>query len=186
MSHSVQQLLEMNNRQRREVLLDGHPIDPSALDDSEYRGVSMGLPAFMDKLLWKTFMKTFHRDPESGVLRGWNVRLVQTGLDGPIEPMRKGEERLTFGHYVVGPAEGVSMPVDCPQALYLDYRNAGNALFDPGGYAAAPLVALNEGSADLLLGLELVHAGPLKFALPSYWTLERIGPLSHVVAPPRG
>jgi len=61
------------------ALRAGHPIDEHALDDAEYQGISVGLPKFVERFTWKTFTKTFHRDPATGELRGWNVRMEQTG-----------------------------------------------------------------------------------------------------------
>ncbi|RLB64229.1 MAG: hypothetical protein DRI90_05055, partial [Deltaproteobacteria bacterium] len=62
-----------------DLLTSGHSIDPRQLDDVEYRGISLGLPAIVEKLTWKKFKKVFHRDPATGVLRGWNVRMEQNG-----------------------------------------------------------------------------------------------------------
>ena len=53
------------------------------------RGTSLGLPALVEKLTWKTFQKTFYRDPRTGRLLGWNVRLEQDGLDAPSRPRLK-------------------------------------------------------------------------------------------------
>lgn len=150
----IKRFLEMSGRELRAALDAGHPIDPSALDDSRYRGISLGLPAFVDRLFWKTFEKTFHRDGDA--LRGWNVRLEQTGLDGPIEAMRKGELPKTFGHYTVREGSG---------RLELVY-----------GAMVDPLVALEEGDVTWLLG----RSDLLGIPTPSYFLLERIGELTYV------
>jgi hypothetical protein len=185
-SLSLSDLLAMNNRQLAEVMQRSYPIDTTSLDDTCYMGVDLSLPDVLHKLLWQTFRKTFHRDPETGELRGWNVRVEQTGWDRPITPMtdRKGRQ-LTFGHYQVLPAAGLNFPRHWTGSCYLDYRHAGNTLFDFMNFGYCPLVAVNEGSSELLLGWEVFKVGPAMLALPDYWVLKREGPLADVVPPPR-
>src|SRR5271165_2188857 len=91
----------MRRKDLAAALREGHAIDPSALDDSEYRGISLGLPAWMERLSWKTFQKTFHRDPRTGQLRGWNVRVEQRGLDACSVPRLRKGAAWSFGHYRV-------------------------------------------------------------------------------------
>ena len=64
-------------------MLAGHPVDPAQLEGWVYRGTSLGLPSLVERLTWKTFQKAFWRDPATGRLLGWNVRLEQDGLDAP-------------------------------------------------------------------------------------------------------
>jgi len=144
-------LLAMRRPQLAAALRGGHPIDPAALDDTAYRGISLGLPRWAERLSWKTFQKTFHRDPGSGALRGWNVRVEQRGLDAASVALVRRGEPFTFGPYVV----------------------------------RDPIVALNEGSVELLLGWSYVDLGLLRVPTPSFFLLEREGPLAHVVAAPR-
>ena len=90
---SRDEVLSMKRGALATTLRQGHAIDPRALDDSQYRGISLGLPAWFERLTWKTFQKTFHRDPRTGVLRGWNVRVEQRGLDAPsVARVRKAWE----------------------------------------------------------------------------------------------
>jgi hypothetical protein len=168
---SVRDVLDLSRRELAELLAGGHPIDAEALDDTEYRGVSLGLGRLIEALTWKTFAKTFHRDPETGRLRGWNVRLAQTGLDGPIEPRR------TFGHYEVVGATERSVPTKWRAGLLLDYAAPGNGRFDPIRLVRDPLVALEAGSPDLLLGATYLQVGRLTIPTPSFFVLERLGPL---------
>ncbi len=184
-SLTPEKLFEMSGQELANVMAGGHPIDPRELDDSEYRGVSLNLPKIFDTLLWQTFMKTFHRDPSTGALRGWNVRLEQTGLNGPCIPKTKRGQPFTFGHYRVLEAKGRRMPRPWDQALYLEYNTAGNTLSDPARWAGCPLVAVNLGNADLLLCWDFLQLGPLQIPTPSYWSLERVGRLSHQASPPR-
>jgi hypothetical protein len=167
-------LLTMNRKQLERLLEQGHAVDPSELDDTEYCGVSLGLPAFVERLTWKKFKKVFHRDGE--VLRGWNVRLQQNGLGAPWLPLMKGSEPRTFGHFRV---------VDDSGTLLLDYGKGNNHRLDPIGALRDPLVALNEGSTELLLGGSYLDLGFARVGTPSFFSLRRDVPLGHRVSPPR-
>lgn len=179
-------LLRMPNRARHAVMCRGFPLDLGQLAGVAYRGVDLSLPGWMHRLLWLTFVKTFVRDEVSGGLRGWNVRIEQTGIEGPIVPMRRPDGRArTFGHYVVREAGGLRFPRGWAGTHFLDYRCAGNMRLDPAGSATAPLVAVNEGDMSLLLGWEIVNFGPLQIPLPDYWALVRLGPVEEVAPVPR-
>ena len=174
-------LLAMGPRALAEVLRAGHPIDTAALDDSVYRGISLGIPAWVEALAWKTFVKTFHRDGD--VLRGWNVRLDQTGLDGEVTYQRtRAGAPKSFGHFEVVPA-GPEPHGDHAGPL-IHYGRGRNARLDPIGRLRDPIVALEPGSVDRLLGWSWIDLG-LPIWTPSYFLLERIGALDHRAAPPR-
>jgi hypothetical protein len=175
--------LSRSRGELRSMLERGHAIDPRALDDSEYRGVSLGLPAPIVRATWLTFRKTFHRDPETGALRGWNVRMKQTGLDGPREPMvdAQGKPRV-FGFYGVREGRDYGdMPVAARHGLVIDYGlDDHNAKLDPIRRGRDPLVALDEGSVERLLGWTYFDVGFARVGTPSFFLLEREGPLSYV------
>lgn len=175
-------LLAMKPKELGAALRAGHPIDPSALDDTVYRGISLGLPAWVDKLAWKTFVKTFCRDGD--VLRGWNVRLEQTGLDGELvyQRTRDGAPK-SFGHFRV--IDAGEAPHGAHRGLLIDYGQGGNALFDPIRFLRDPVVALEPGSVDRLLGWSWLDLG-VALSTPSYFLLERQIPLDHRAEPPRG
>lgn len=180
------EILAMPRAALMRLLRQGHPIDPAGLDDTEYRGVSLGLPALVERLTWKTFQKTFHRDPATGRLRGWNVRLEQRGLDASSVPLRKGGEPVTFGHYRVVPLDPARAPRGLGAGLLIDYGLGGNARLDPVALMRDPLVAVHAGSVELLLGWSWIELGPLQLGTPSFFTLERERALTHRVSPPRG
>ena len=181
----VEELLGMKRKQLMEVLCAGHPIDPSELDDMEYKGISLGLPRWVEKLSWKKFKKTFHRDPDTGELRGWNVRIEQNAMDEPWVPMKRGDGLKTFGHYQVVDPAGYRMPKLDNRGLLIDYGLGDNGRFDPMKRMRDPLVAVNEGSSELLLGWSYVDLGFMRLGTPSFFSLERDIPLSHRVVPPR-
>ena len=178
-------LRSLSGKGLRALLAQGHPVDPATLDNSQYRGVSLGIPQWVEKLAWTTFMKTFHRDPKTGALRGWNVRLEQTGLGSPIEYMhtRNGEPK-TFGHFEVVDANPATMPAGCAAGLLIHYGRGGNGRLDPIRCLRDPLVSLMPDSTDRLLGASYLDLG-FRFMTPSYFLLERLGPLDHVAHSPR-
>jgi hypothetical protein len=182
---TLDDLLAMSNAGRRAVVMTAHPLDPAALVGSMYRGIDLSLPPIGNKILWKTFRKTFVRDRDDGPVRGWNVRMEQTGWDGPGKPMtdRQGKA-ITFGHYQVRSARGLAFPGGWVGADYLDYTVAGNPWYDPAGLGYTPLVAVNEGDMDLLLGWEIFKVGPVFIPIPDFWALRKEGPLDEVVPVP--
>lgn len=183
---TLDDLMNMNSEALHRVLLAGHPLDPEALAGREYLGVDLSLPGWARKLLWHTFRKTFYKNPATGEVRGWNVRMEQLGVDGPRIPLQSWRgEPVTFGHYVVRSAAGIPFPGGYRGGHFLDYGWAGNAPLDPARLGFTPLVAVNEGSQDLLLGWEIFRVGPRFLPMPLYWALRHEGPLSSIVQPPR-
>jgi len=175
----------MSKRELARAFAAGHPFAPSRLDDTEYKGTSLGLPAFVEKLTWKKFKKVFCRDTERGVLRGWNVRLEQNALDEPCIPKTKRGKSMTFGHYVVVDAGERRMPVPGHPRVLLDYGQGRNAAFDFMRFVRDPLVAVNEDDTTLLLGCMYIEVGPLRLPTPSYFTLELDGEITERVPTPR-
>lgn len=183
---TLDDLMRMRGGELLDVMRAGHPLDLQAMADTQYLGVDLSLPRVGQRLLWQTFRKTFHRDPAVDGLRGWNVRMEQHGVDGPAIPLRdRRGEALTFGHYRVRSAAGESFPHGWKGAHFLDYGSAGNTFFDAARVGYTPLVAVNAGSAELLLGWEVVRIAGVKLPLPLYWALRLQGPLEQVVAVPR-
>jgi len=182
---TLDDLLRMPLAALRKAIRDGYAIDPEALVDTEYRGTSLGLPAFVDRIAWKTFQKTFHRDPNTGILRGWNVRVEQRGIGAESVALQKSGRPVTFGHYHVRSMEGVKPPWPVGPGLLLDYAVAGNPRLDPTSRVKDPIVALQPGDVDLLLGVMWLDLGPLQAPTPSFFALERERPLTYIAKPPR-
>lgn len=168
-----------------ELLRRGHAIDEDALAGHEYRGVSLGLPRFVEKLTWTKFRKAFHRDAEGGPLRGWNVRLEQNGLDAPDRPKRRRGEPFCFGHFAVRPLAAYALGryrgrrVAVPEGLMLDYGRGGNGL-DPIRFLRDPIVAVRADDPTLLFGWSYLDLGIRRLPTPSFFTLERAGRITHV------
>ena len=177
-------LLAMDADALHAIVARAHPLDPDALAGSQYFGVDLSLPPWVNKLLWKTFRKAFFRDPETGAIRGWNVRMEQQGIDGPRVPKKNRDgSDLTFAHYELQSAEGRAFPRGWTGAHFLNYGVPGNPFGENLGYT--PLVAVNAGDSSLLLGWEVFKLGSMFVPLRDYWALVREGPVDAVV-PSRG
>ncbi len=183
---TLNDLLGLDGPQLHRIIDAGLPVDADAVANTQYLGVDLSLPSVLSRLLWKTFRKTFYQDPEAGVLRGWNVRMEQRGVEAEQVPMTdpKGGA-ITFGHYHLRSASGLKFPRDWSGGSFLDYTVAGNLWMDVARLGYTPLVAVNRGCSDLLLGWEVFRLGPGFLPLPLYWALQLDGPLEEVVPVPR-
>lgn len=160
----------------------GFAIDPARLDDTEYHGVALGLPRFVERLTWKTFKKVFKRDPVTGKLRGWNVAVEQQGVDGPFIDRRKNGQRVIYGPYEVHDAKDYVVPGPYDHGLMIDYGAAARGL-DVQRLIRDPLVSLQEGAVDLLLGYSYVELGLGRLRTPTYFALLRGHPLTYDAYP---
>lgn len=172
-----------SNRELRRRLLAGHPVDPSAIEGWAYRGTSIGLPGFIECLTWKTFQKTFWRDPLTGRLLGWNVRLEQDGpahpAGAPSRPRMKGDRPLCCWHYEVIEPRGVAMPAGFDRGLIIDYGRGHAPTLDMR-FIKDPLVAVEPGNNDLLLGVSYAVVLGACIVTPTWFTLEREHPVAFV------
>ena len=174
-------LRHATRRELRERLLAGHPVDPAALEGWAFRGTALGLPGFVERVSWKTFQKTFWREPASGRLLGWNVRLHQDGVDAPSRAIeRRGEPWCTWFYEVVD--GGVPAPAGFDRGLFVDYARGPNPRLDPIRWVKDPLVALEPGNADALLGVSYAVVGGRCVTTPTWFTLERDHRIEHVPA----
>jgi hypothetical protein len=164
-------LWRLSVRELAGVLAAGHAIDLEALQGN-YRGVSLGLPAIVERMTWKTFRKTFRRDKGSGKLVGHNVRMRQTGVFGPSEPERRNGDDVTFGPYEVVELPSSGTPFRCRAGVLLDY-GARHPAWHPLARVRDPLVAVNVSDATLLLGATYLALGALETRTPSFFSLER-------------
>jgi hypothetical protein len=169
---TARELRTASTRALRDQIVHGHPVDPRDLEGWVYRGTSLGLPRLIERFAWKTFQKAFYRDPASGRLLGYNVRLEQDGIDAPSRPRVRRGRPVTVWFYEVVPAAGVPAPAGFDRGLIIDYARGSN----PAGairYVKDPLVALAPGSADTLIGVSYLVIGGRCVETPTYFTLER-------------
>ncbi len=175
-------LIGKSGRELAQLLASGHALTPDELAGWTYRGISLGLPKIAIRLSWLTFAKAFVAD--AGGVRGWNVRLQQTGLDSDVLAKEKHGKEWTFGHFRV--AAGTE---DCPRlvgpGVTLDYSQGGNPWWEAFAPMRDPLVCLRPGDPTLLLGWSYARLGPLRLPTPSYFVLRRWAPVTHVPPVPR-
>ena len=171
-------ILHASNAALARALADGRPFAPVALAGWTFHGTSLGLPAWIERLTWKTFAKAFIRDPDThdrDRIRGWNVRCLQSVPPTWRPRTDRTGTPVTFGHFevVADAATG---------AVLLDYGKGGNGRLDPVSAVRDPLVAL-DADATLLLGQSLVSIAGRHIATPSYFLLERGTPVTHIARP---
>lgn len=168
-------ILHASNAELARALDAGRAFDPAAIAGWTYHGTSLGLPAWIERLTWKTFAKAFVREPDNHV-RGWNVR-CQQATPPTWRPKQKSGVPVTFGHFAV-------VTDATSGSVLLDYGRGGNRRVDPVGTLRDPLVALDD-NADLLLGRSLVAIAGRTVSTPSFFLLERGSRVEHVAHPPR-
>jgi hypothetical protein len=169
---TARELRTASTKVLRAHIVNGHPVDPAALAGWVYRGTSLGLPRIVERLTWKNFQKTFYREPNTGRLIGWNVRLEQDGIDAPSRPKLRRGQPVTEWHYEVIAPGGVPAPAGFDRGLIIDYGR-GRVPDLSMRFVKDPLVALTPGSADELLGVSYVAVGGRCVETPTYFTLER-------------
>ncbi len=142
---------------------------PEHIAGHRYLGLSLGLPAWVDRLAWSIFEKDFVS--EGGAVRGWNVRLEQQTWRPDIEPvpLMKAGNPFCFGYF------GVTQE---PEGTLLDYGLGDNPALDPTRLVRDPLVTLNA-DHTWLLGQSQVQLGPWRLSTPSYFLLRRLGPVHY-------
>lgn len=159
-----------------------HPFDEDAVAGNMFLGSDLSMPKLGQMVLWQTFRKTFIRDEEHGDVRGWNVRMEQRGFHGEqVAKRRPDGSQKSFAHYRVRDARKHKWPRGWRGEQYLDYKIAGNGLNDR--WTFTPLVAVNEGSSELLLGWEVFKFAGRLIAPSMYWALRLDGPVDIIENP---
>lgn len=186
---------DMSDPELANQLRTGLPVRIDQIVGWQYRGTSLGLPSWIERLTWKQFIKVFHKD-DHGRARGWNVRCHQfragfargkpasdmgASAPGKWTPKVVRSVPVTFGHFAI--VEATARYALPPGALLLDYGAGGNGV-SATVLLRDPLVALDD-RADRLLGCSLVELAGRLVPTPSYFLLERFHPVEHVPYPPR-
>ena len=176
---TVTDLLAMKRSELAGVMRAGSMIEPESLDDFEFKGLSLGLPRVIEAVTWKQFKKVFFRDPATGWLRGWNMRIEQGALDQPWQPKMRGGTPVTFGRFRVVECEGARVPRGAGGGLLIDYGAENSSWYNSFRWLRDPIVAVNAGDSRLLLGWSYLDFGFGQLGTPSFFSLQRDQPLSH-------
>lgn len=156
----------------------GVRVEAGSLCDTLWHGYSLAMPAPLFKLLGR-FGKTFFDDRARGVVRGWNVRMRQSGESWTPALFR--DRQVTYGHYVVIERPEGALAEAYPNAFLIDYGKGGNRTWDPLARVRDWVVGLDDGR---LLGRMYLSLGGRQVPTPSYFALARGEPLGTVVEPP--
>ncbi|MBT3219797.1 MAG: hypothetical protein HN348_11965 [Proteobacteria bacterium] len=109
----------------------------------------------------------------------------RNGLDEDWIDAKRGNVPITYWHYVVVPAQGHLLPGPYEEGLLIHYGWGGNSRLSTMRPIRDPLLAVNEGSNELLLGYSYLDFGFARFDTPTFFCLIRGGPLNYDVPPPR-
>lgn len=163
-----------SSRQLATQLAEGHPIDRASIQGWVYRGISLGLPRFVEALSWVNFAKTFtHQNT------GWNIRCEQHPLDKPsVYKRNKQNKPVIFGRYALTELDLSKCPRPCGPGLLIDYSINGTAR-GRGTSPRDPIVSVFAGEFDYLLGWSYLDLGWTRLSTPSYFLLIRDRPLDH-------
>jgi hypothetical protein len=148
----------------REQLRDGEPVSPEDLAGSTFAGISLGLPKWLEKLLWKKFYKVIER-PADGAIRGYNQRAVQNRLDQPWEPLLRRGRPVRYGHFAVTSDERGAASID-----YGDRRPA----WAPMARVRDPLVRLSSSGPLVLLGVSQIALASRRLRTPTFFALRKL------------
>jgi len=157
----------------------GYPIDPSQLAGYEFHGTSLGVPHWVERFAWSQFKKVFHFDEQRGMLRGWNLAVVQQ--DEAWTTIQNKQGPKAYGHYLVRAPE--SEPQEVAGAMWLDY-GCPQKTFRPMTWLRDPVVSLESGNPTRLLGFSMMQVGRRLVRTPSFFHLERGGKVQVLVEPP--
>ncbi len=147
----------------------GERPEPDRLAGWEFRG--MNTPAFARLLGIQKFVKGFYKN-DAGQLYGYNMPVVQDGLERPWTFTRPGDPKR-FGFFRVDVVDAAVRDNAYLEALLLDYGRGGGSELDPTTRLRDYLVRVEPGSDDLLLGKAYVALGPARVPV-SYFVLEKL------------
>lgn len=178
------QLCNMSNDELAEVMENGFSIDPQEIEGYEFKGTNVGVPEVF-KALFQKFKKCFYRDPITGELRGWNLKIKQDkDLSGPWETTSDDIRKTAHGFYKVYPASDDPTFNHFSQALLINYGEGDNPALDVTALLRDYVVCVNEGSTDLILGTAYLDFGLFNVPFQGYFVLVKDCPLSDVATPP--
>lgn len=125
---------------------------------------------------FRKFKKGFYAPtpPQSASvkIRGYNVKVVQNGIEDPWEPVLRSQRPVRHGYYDVYPVDPGERDNLYPNALLINYNCGRNPFYDPTNLLRDYLVQVYADNPDLLLGKAYLAIGPWRVPV-SYFVLER-------------
>jgi hypothetical protein len=155
-----------------QLLRAGRAANTAALAGSTWRGFNQSWR--VRRLGLQKFIKGFFE--AGGGLEGYNIPVLQNGLEGAWLPQPTPERPRRYAFYCVTPVDPTSSDALYPNALLIDYgaspRNPPRAIERRlRDYLVQPYPA----NPDVLLGKAYLAFG--RYRLPSnFFILQRLGP----------
>lgn len=197
-----EQLRRMSLSELNKIFLNGHPVDMFQIENHQFLGLNVGVPAAFLKLFQK-FVKCFYRDPETGNIRGWNLQAIQDGPDNPWQISTGSAERIPLGlfgkfifwlsgirkgkpehgFYEVYPAVQDNRFNKYPNAILINYSQGKNGFMDITSRLKDYAVAVNKGDSTLLLGIAILDFGPVQIPGGGFFILRRGRKIDRVCNP---
>lgn len=156
------------------VLRSGVTPPLEGLVGYEFKGYN--LPFITRILGFRKFKKGFFLAPgqsaEKGEISGYNVEVVQNGLEDPwiAKPNDANPKRHSF--YLVYKVQRAEADSAYPNALLLNYALGGNPRWNPARLLRDYLVQADPKDPDLMLGKAYFALGGAR-VFPSFFVLER-------------
>jgi hypothetical protein len=164
--------LAASKRSRLDQLLR-RGIQPSLAEVAGYEFRGFNMQSLTKVIGTRKFKKGFYGNPDEGHLWGYNIRVVQNGLDDPwiALPSDDSPERLAF--FKVFPPKPSGRDADFSNSLVVDYAQWPDYIWiNPARYILDYLVFPAQGNRDLLLGKSYFALGGSRIFM-GYFILER-------------
>jgi hypothetical protein len=169
-----EELARLSRREHDELFRSGSPLSIEEIAGYDFCGWNCSVVPRLGG--FQKFLKGFRRRPGDppGRGEGFNVPVIQNGIDGDWLGLPADDDPRRFGWYSVS-AVGDSIARAHPQALLLDYgAHPANRRFDPTRLLRDVVVKLDR-DANLLLGRAHLDFGRWLFV--GYFLLRRRAPL---------
>ena len=121
---------------------------------------------------------------KTGGLRGSNVAVTDNSLAEDWIDAKRNNLPVTYWHYVVVQASGHPLPGPYEKGLLIHYGWGGNSRLSTMRPIRDPLLAVNAGSNELLLGYSYLDFGFVRLDTPTFFCLSRGGHLNYEVPSP--
>ena len=156
-----------------DIIFDtGRTPDFKKLSGWEFRGFN---PPFFAKIAGiRKFKKGFFTKKigDQEIQLGYNIPIVQNGINGPwlCKPSDNKPDR--FGWYTVKPVDPLGKDNKYPHSVLLNYGEGDNSFFDGTMIIRDYVVQVDSDNEDLYLGKAYLAFGPLR-VFSNYFILER-------------
>jgi hypothetical protein len=176
-----ERLARSDNASLDAVFRDSPPPDYARLVDYQWRG--WNTDATLRYLGLQKFVKAFFRG-EFGA-EGCNVRVAQSGLDGPWRQLRRNGRIRPYAFYLVDEGAAGMRQSANPRALLLDYgASARNPWWHIERRIRDYLVQPSADEPDTLLGRAWLGFGNVRWP-SSFFVLERFADFDPAETEPR-